>query len=85
MENYQILLCILFGVCVAAIVYLIYKVSQSIRNKNQFSVLLLVSLLLGLSACATDDNAIYGSDEESSTKEISTANVKFVKEYPKQQ
>ena len=63
MENYQILLCILFGVCVAAVVYLIYKVSQSIRNKNQFSVLLLVSLLLGLSACATDDNAIYGSDD----------------------
>lgn len=63
MENYQILLCILFGVCVAAVVYLIYKVSQSIRNKNQFSVLLLVSLLLGLSACTADDNPVSGSNE----------------------
>ena len=63
MEHYQILLCILFGVCIAAVVYLIFKVNQSIRNKNHLSVVLLVSLLLGLSACATDDNAIYGSDD----------------------
>ena len=58
MENYQILLCILFGACIAAVVYLIFKISQSVRNKKQLSVLLLVSLFLGLSACTADANPI---------------------------